>query len=171
MQKTPLLYTPHESYINPSLPKWQSRYYSTLFQKEQQIEQIEQIKQICQNYLQALEWVFKYYTQGCIDWRWKYNYSYPPLLSDILEYMRSTPITEIKTNKKRAYSSYQQLAYVLPYQYLNLLPIKYCEILRTKYAEYYPQKWDFQWAFCRYFWEAHPVLKEIDINQLEFLSF
>jgi hypothetical protein len=39
-------------------------------------------------------------------------------------------------------------------------------ILKEKYSEFYPQKWQFQWAFCRYFWEAHPILKEINIDNL-----
>jgi hypothetical protein len=29
-----------------------------------------------------------------------------------------------------------------------------------KYAKYYDSKYEFEWAFCRYFWEAHLVLEE-----------
>jgi 5'-3' exonuclease len=155
IQNIPVIYREQEKYIDPTISKWENRYYHILFDNPCHIDDV------CKNYLEGLEWTFKYYTSGCPNWRWKYHYSYPPLLSDLLRYLRTTEIREfIPANNTVPYSSYQQLAYVLPYQYLNLLPIKYCEILRTKYAEYYPIKWKFQWAFCRYFWEAHPILHQ-----------
>ena len=165
LQNTPVIYREQEKYINPSIPNWKNRYYRILFDDNDIVDEI------CRNYLEGLEWVFKYYTQGCPNWRWKYNYHYPPLLSDLLNYLRRTDTTNdfIQINAK-PYSSYQQLAYVLPYQYLNLLPIKYMTILREQYREQYPMNWDFQWAFCRYFWEAHPILKEINIDKMKFLE-
>ena len=44
-----------------------------------------------------------------------------------------------------------QLAYVLPPEYYNLLPVKYIKLLSTLKQS----KPEFQWAYCRYFWEAH----------------
>jgi 5'-3' exonuclease len=61
-----------------------------------------------------------------------------------------------------------QLSFVLPKSQLELLPKKISEFLKTNYNEYYPENnYDFEWAFCRYFWEAHPVLPEISIELLE----
>jgi len=68
-----------EQYINPNEKGWEERYYKELF--DIRIDE-ERKKEICLNYLQGLEWTLKYYTQGCIDWRWKYHYDYPPLLVD-----------------------------------------------------------------------------------------
>ena len=169
LQNVPVIYREQEKYIDPTIHKWQKRYYHILFDIPPQNQTQEHIDDICRNYLEGLEWTYKYYTTGCPDWRWKYKYTYPPLLEDILKYLRKiTWMIDFVPNKSiKPFTTYQQLAYVLPYKYLNLLPIKYCENLRTNYKEYYPLKWNFKWAFCRYFWEAHPVLKEMDIDKLD----
>jgi len=172
LDNVPVIYRQEEKYIDPNIPKWQSRYYNILFdtQPESNIQSHIDIDNICQNYFEGLEWTYKYYTKGCPDWRWKYNYTYPPLIEDLLQYLRTkqiTPVYEFVSNKAQMpFTTYQQLAYVLPYRYLNLLPVKYCENLKTNYKEYYPERWVFQWAYCRYFWEAHPVLKEMGIEIL-----
>jgi hypothetical protein len=73
-ERPPELSRELERYINPESPGWQQRYYKTLFDME--IDD-ERRKQICLNYLEGLEWTFKYYTSGCPDWRWSYKYNYP----------------------------------------------------------------------------------------------
>ena len=62
-----------EKYINPFVKDWEYRYYKALFDIE---VTDDRRKQICINYLEGLEWVFKYYTGVCPDWKWKYNYHY-----------------------------------------------------------------------------------------------
>jgi 5'-3' exonuclease len=60
-----------------------------------------------------------------------------------------------------------QLCYVLPKQSLTLLPKKLYAALISKNEELYKTDCDFAWSYCRYFWEAHVQLPEIDINELE----
>jgi 5'-3' exoribonuclease 2 len=123
-------------------------------------------KSICTNYLEGLEWVFKYYSGDCPDWRWTYEYHYPPLLVDLQSYIPDFDTTFI-SNYRCPFTSNVQLAYVLPMAQFDLLPEKTRTFLLGKYKEHYSDKVDFQWAFCRYFWEAHVCFTSISVNELE----
>ena len=124
-----------------------------------------------------MEWVLNYYIQGCPDWRWKYKYTYPPLLVDLAPFLSGH-----KSNQKNPKQSpnhgkkekgptnpLTQLACVLPRDQLHLLPEKYRRFLLEKHADWYPDLPDIriQWSFCRYLWESHLVLPEISVDTLE----
>jgi 5'-3' exonuclease len=153
-----------EKYINPFKDGWRHRYYKCLFKVD--IDE-ERCKEICVNYLQGLEWTMKYYTSGCPDWRWCYNYNYPPLLQDLLRFIPYFDTTFIKENNSRAVKPLVQLCYVLPRQSLGFLPDKLYKKLKNERADLYPTDCEFTWAFCKYFWESHVELPEIDIIELE----
>lgn len=153
-----------EKYINPFKPDWQTRYYKSLFKVD--IDETRQ-KQICTNYLEGLEWTMKYYTVGCADWRWSYNYNYPPLLCDLLEYIPYFPTEFIKDSKPNPVNPLVQLCYVLPKQSLQLLPQNLYGALIKEKLDWYKADCEYDWSFCRYFWEAHTNLPYLDINELE----
>ena len=167
-EATPVYERDMEKYINPVKPNWQARYYNGLFGiKEGVIEEEDKICDIAVNYLQGLEWTMKYYTTGCPDWRWKYKFNYPPLLKDLIKYI---PVfnTEFVPNKPaNPVSEMVQLCYVLPRSSLNLIPSKlYFELLRH-HDEWYKGNCDYVWAYCKYFWESHVEMNEINIDELE----
>ena len=41
------------------------------------------------------------------------------------------------------------------------------KITQLETPEVLPKKYDFEWSYCRYFWESHLKLPEIEINILE----
>jgi 5'-3' exonuclease len=161
---TPIIYRAEEKYICPQEPKWEQRYYKTLFHFT---ENKDEVKNVCINYLEGLEWVYKYYTDSCPDWRWKYKYHYPPLFSDLIKNIPHFEMNFVKNGITKSFSPYTQLAYVLPKSNLELLPNNICEYLKKEYSELYPDNYGFQWAFCRYLWESHPLLPEISDELLE----
>jgi 5'-3' exoribonuclease 1 len=151
-----------EKYINPHSSNWQARYYKTLFDVE--IDEMRK-KQICTNYLEGLEWTMRYYTSGCPDWRWCYNYNYPPLLEDLIHHIPYFDTTFIGANDRKPVTEMTQLCYVLPKQSLHMIPKKIHDKVRE--SGWYKSDCEFVWAYCRYFWECHVQLPEIDIDELE----
>lgn len=151
-----------EKYIDPKSPNWQSRYYKALF--DIAIDDVRK-KQICVNYLEGLEWTMKYYTSGCPDWKWCYHYNYPPLFEDLLKYIPFFDTEFIETKRPAPVSELTQLSYVSPKESLYLLPPKLHE--RLLQTNWYKSDCDVVWAYCRYFWESHVLMPEIDIDELE----
>jgi 5'-3' exonuclease len=164
---TPVFHRAVEYTIDPYEKGWQKRYYQLLFPPK------VSILHVCQSYLEGLQWVTQYYTVGKVDWNWSYQYDYPPLLEDLAPKVphyetEFLPLTE----DTYPVHPYTQLCYVLPPVYHFLLPVSIQNYLRTYHSKYYigpvnedglPQL-DFQWAFCRYFWESHVHLPKISIS-------
>ena len=155
-----------EKYVDPSKNGWQKRYYKALLKVD---NDNDRLKQISLNYLEGIEWTMKYYTTGCADWRWHYKHNYPPLFQDLYNYIPYFETQLIKSNDYKPVSPLVQLAYVLPKHSMQMLPQELHMELIEKNRHWYPVDCEFMWAFCRYFWESHVELPEIDIQELEVL--
>lgn len=167
-KNSPLLNRKTEYFINPYEKGWEFRYYKSLFDIE--IDE-DRKKQICINYLSMLEWNFYYYRSDCIDWRYKYNYNYPPLFKDLIRFIPYFETTFLEKKQKNPIDTYIQLAYVLPRDSLNLLPKNISDKLLSNLHHHYKLDYDFEWSFCKYFWECHVKTPELKINDLENLLF
>jgi 5'-3' exonuclease len=154
-----------EKFINPFKDNWEMRYYKSLFEFD--IDE-NRCKQISTNYLEGLEWTLKYYTSGCPDWRWCYQYNYPPLLKDLIKHIPYFETEFVQIKQDNPVSELVQLCYVLPRQSLQFLPEKLYKALIKEKLNWYSIDCDFDWAYCKYFWESHPNLPHIDINELEY---
>jgi len=158
----PILDRRVELYINPFENGWEERYYKKLFD----IEITEERKnEICINYLEGLEWTYKYYTFGCPNWEWTYKYKYPPLLSDLINYIPYFSSDFIENKKENPLQPLVQLSYVLPWNSLNLLPTKIQKQLEM--TGWYRNNNDISWSFCKYFWESHVDFHDVEINKLK----
>ena len=156
-----------EKFINPFKPGWQSRYYKALFDLSEEDDNTDTKRRICVNYLEGLEWTMQYYTSGCADWRWKYEYNYPPLFSDLIHAVPYFETVFVEHREPDPVNELVQLCYVLPKQSLQFLPERLCNAILKEHCDWYDTDCDYVWAYCRYFWEAHVVLPTIDIKELE----
>jgi len=163
---TPIIYRAEEKYICPDETGWQDRYYKSLFSCERTHNNLQTI---CTNYMEGLEWVFKYYTDECPDWKWKYNYHYAPLLMDLCRYIpdknKEFIYSGYSTNKP--FPSFIQLLYVVPPKNHHLIDSDVVNFVKLNYDGLFTDNIEFKWAFCRYFWESHVILNEVTIDTLE----
>lgn len=164
-ENIPTIYRAEEHYIHPGESGWEDRYYRAAFPDNKGF-----MDELCNNYIEGLEWTFKYYTEGCPHWRWKYNYHYPPLLVDLVKRLPDFD-TEFFDEKRcggifnRPFHPNTQLAYVIPPWNHHL----YQETTRRLDSKYYVNISDlkFQWMFCKFFWESHAILPEIPLATLD----
>jgi len=160
----PLIDKREEHMINPYEGYWQDRYYSHLNDIDRNDDKV--LKILCMNYLEGLEWTMKYYTFGCDNWNWKYNYLYAPLLSDLYRFIPNWNVNLISNeNISGPVSPYTQLCYVLPRTSHFLIPDKIVDFIHSKYDSYYDSG-VIKWAFFKYFWESVVQFEQLDINQL-----
>ena len=156
LNNVPIIYRKEEMYILPKEKGWEQRYYFSLFDTSD----ADFVKKVCINYLEGLEWVFHYYNGHCVNWKWCYNYEYPPLLVDLVKYIPNFEKTFLKTDQD-AYCSNFQLLYVMPGGQYNILPPKLRQYISEQNIQFF-ENYDFVWAFCRYFWEGHVKLPIVD---------
>lgn len=139
-----------EKYINPTKSGWEERYYSLFDECDPQ------------QYVNGLVWNLTYYVFGSPDHHWHYPYHYPPLLKDLIECI-PTDQSITWEKKENDITDMEQLCYVLPLGSLYILPD---EIRKKLKREWYVDDCAFTWAFCKYFWESHTDLPEINFEEL-----
>lgn len=153
-ENMPIIYRPEELFISPEKVGWEYRYYKALFGHLPEFAHgmnDNNIKRVCDNYLEGLEWTFKYYSAGCPNWEWVYDADYSPLLQDLQLFVPKDYNWEFFGKKTHVFNPRTpdaQLDYVLPPPY-NTIEEKRAHIAKTR----------FLWAYTRYLWESHLIIK------------
>jgi 5'-3' exonuclease len=193
----PIILREEEKYVNIEEKGWEKRYYRRILKKESEEEIKEICKEYFQGIEwvlkyytgECINWKWKYsYSYGPLlcDLQ-KYislhllSFKTPEKLAVMCgeghTHCTSTMLNGVKSiQSQHSIQSQQnnipfepitQLIYVLPPSQLKLLPLEIQQKIEQEYSHLYPIHYSFQWAFCRYFWEAHPILPEIPLSLLD----
>lgn len=136
------------------LQNYKTEYYNTKFTAVKE--------KVVQEYIQGIQWILGYYTNGIPSWKWYYPFNYAPFISDIakgdfsrIQYARSEPV-----------DAFLQLLTVLPPHSMHLLPSPLNE-LYLQFPEQFPTEVEFDAGGKRHDYEAEVLLPDINNNVID----
>lgn len=127
----------------------------------------QHLDHLVQVYVEGLEWVFQYYYQGCVSWKWYYPYRYAPLASDMVGLGLSQRTIEFELGKP--FKPFQQLLGTLPPSSARFLPPEYRRLMleeRSPILDYYPLTFEQDMNGKRNPWEAVVIIPFINEDRL-----
>ena len=152
--------------------EWKYRYYANMGSEE---HQDEFIKNLCKNYLEGIVWSAKYYLDGCKDWRWQYEYTHPPLISDLSTYIYNLhkkgqfDMNSIKFNDKGPLPMFVQLLSVLPPKFNYLLPESYRHLTTTVQSpiiDMYPLEYRTDKLYKSKLYQCVPLIPNLNVSRV-----
>ena len=144
--------------------EWKSDYYSTKLHFNRQ-QQPDEVKKIVHKYIEGIQWVIKYYYEGCASWGWFYNYHYAPKISDIVD----IDSFEFSFEKGTPFRPFEQLMGVLPSASKELVPSVYRELMtdeKSPIINFYPVEFETDMNEKKQSWEAVVLIPFIEENLL-----
>ncbi len=109
----------------------------------------DKINDMCEEYLKAFQWIFQYYTKGqkAVSSRFVYIYHFNPLLSDIVEYIKSTDLDRLpqypnllKSELDPVITPIHQLIAIMPPKSWNLIPQPYRDLMPIRFQDISPKE-------------------------------
>lgn len=137
------------------------------------------INDLIDNYLDGLQWVLSYYTQGAnvISWDWVYKYDHSPLFIDIITRLNnrlnseSTMPLVMSNTQTRIYPIHQLLSVIPPPPLSReIIPEEWVKLVTYPngiISDMCPMLFEYDYDGKRNDRDAIPLLPKIDINRVE----
>lgn len=128
----------------------------------------ESLEKISHSYLEGMQWILSYYTNGVSNWNWCYKYHHAPPASVIAKHIK----TYKHVNYPKTYPSppFLQLLAVMPPKSAKLLPRPLDSLLTSNESPlkpFCPDDFVIDLAGKRKEWEGIPILPMVDIDVLK----
>lgn len=143
----------------------------------------QKVDQICIDYLKCFEWTWNYYQGNLISNSIVYKHSHGPLFNDLLNYIPAfdsenfidlQPKNVIEYDMNDEIQSLAQLYFVIPYEeHSKIIPQDLYNETSDRVYQKFPQlkvktnHIDFDYLLCKYFWESHVIIQDVDIFALD----
>ena len=125
------------------------------------------VTEVTRSYLEGMQWVLSYYTQGTPAWRWFYPYNYAPFASDMAEMIESYSGPKYKLEKPIL--PFLQLLTVLPPRSAHLLPNPLNTLLYSKnspMAKFCPRNFPIDLSGKKREWEGLVILPTLEYQEV-----
>jgi hypothetical protein len=134
------------------------------------LPEVKDEETLCHEYLEGMQWVLSYYTQGLPNWKWCFPYHYAPFANTIAKHVNSFKFKKYEESFPTL--PFIQLLSVLPPKSSNLLPPPLDDLLKSKeMAKYCPTEFPIDMSGCKNTWEATVILPMIKYTDVERLYF
>lgn len=144
---------------------WRKNYYQKKMNID--IEDPESMQKIVQAYVEALAWIYNYYYNRCVSWKWYFPYHYSPIASDLVG--MADAFSKIDFVLGEPFHPFEQLLGVLPPRSSKLVPEPYRELMlnpNSVISDFYPDSFDIDREGTKYEYEGVALLPFIDENRL-----
>lgn len=121
----------------------------------------EQLQIYVQQYIEAIQWILKYYYQGCPSWSWFYPHHYAPYLSDLTNFKH----LQFPFQRGTPFKPFEQLLGVLPPTSRYLLPTALQPLMidaESPLLHFYPDDFQLDQNEKKQDWESIVLLPFID---------
>lgn len=147
--------------------EWKFRYYEHYFKTT---DQKDIINRLCQNYVEGLLWVARYYFEQCPSWRWQYKFTHAPFLSDLMEYLKGKDVMSFAVENNKPLDMYTQLVSVVPSIYSDILPESlkhFSSSPDSPIIDMFPLKYDLDMINKTQLYKCVPMIPYLDEKRVE----
>ena len=147
---------------NVDINLYKQNYYCSNFPVE------TDVRKICHSYLEGMQWVLSYYTDGVPNWKWFYPFHYAPFSSSLGEHIKTFEFPNYEPSIPTA--PFLQLLCVLPPKSSRLIPPPLSNLLTDESSplrDFYPHEFEVDLAGKRKEWEGTVILPMICFDEVE----
>ncbi|CAF0854753.1 unnamed protein product [Didymodactylos carnosus] len=149
----------NEPLIESEFRQHKRHYYREKMNIEQMTSNI--MRTNVEHYIFALQWILKYYYNGCQSWSWFYPQHYAPYLSDLKNFKD----LDIQFDSGKPFRPFEQLLAVLPPTSRDLLPKSLQSLMtdiESPLLQFYPEDFRLDQNEKKQDWESIVLLPFID---------